>query len=92
MQELNINEDYLLDEYEFEPWVANTCEEFIYSGLTVDEYKNIIENRELFVDTITNIKNLGQYEMYVFGQLCYIISKRRNENYWYYLIEALKEN
>lgn len=30
--------------------------------------------------------------MYVFAKLCYIVNNDKNNNYWYYLIEALKEN
>lgn len=30
--------------------------------------------------------------MFIFGQLCYIASDRKDESYWYYLVEALKEN
>ena len=89
---LNVNEEYLLNEYEFEPWVANTIEEFIDSNLTVEEYENIIKSRDLFIEAITNAQNQGKYEMFVFGQLCYLASKRKNDDYWYYLIEAMKEN
>jgi hypothetical protein len=89
---LNVDEDYLLDEYEFEPWVANTIEEFIDSNLTIEEYENIIKNRDLFSEAIKQVKTRGKYEMFVFGQLCYLASQRKNDDYWYYLIEAMKEN
>ena len=51
-----IDKEYLLDEYEFEPWVANTIEEFCKLGLTVDEYKKKIENNGLFIDKINKFK------------------------------------
>lgn len=92
LADLGVNKDYLLSEYEFEPWVANTIEEFYRTGLTVDEYKKIIENNGLFIDKLKNIKNQGEYEMFIFGMVCYIASKRQYESYWYYLIEAMKEN
>ena len=43
LSDLGVNKDYLLSEYEFEPWVANTVEEFSQSSLKVNEYKNIRE-------------------------------------------------
>ena len=89
---LGVNKEYLLSEYEFEPWVANTIEEFSQSSLDVNEYKNIIENQDLFIDAINHTKNQGEYEMLVFGMICYIASERKYESYWYYLIEAMKEN
>lgn len=89
---LGVNKEYLLSEYEFEPWVANTIEELSQSSLNVNEYKNIIENQDLFIDAINHTKNQGEYEMLVFGMVCYIASKRKYESYWYYLIEAMKEN
>lgn len=92
LKDLNIDEKYLLDEYEFEPWVANTVEEFTYSGISLEEYIKIIKDTQLFVDTINNEQNQGKCEMFIFGELCYIASNRKDENYWYYLIEALKEN
>ena len=92
LSDLGVNKDYLLSEYEFEPWVANTVEEFSQSSLKVNEYKNIIENQHLFIDAINHTKNQGEYEMFVFGMVCYIASKRKYESYWYYLIEAMKEN
>jgi hypothetical protein len=92
LKDLNIDEKYLLDEYEFEPWVANTVEEFTYSGISLEEYIKIIKDTQLFVDTINNEQNQGKREMFIFGELCYITSNRKDENYWYYLIEALKEN
>lgn len=91
LSDLGVNKDYLLSEYEFEPWVANTVEEFSQSSLKVNEYKNIIENQHLFIDAINHTKNQGEYEMLVFGMVCYIASKRKYESYWYYLIEAMKE-
>ena len=91
LSDLGVNKDYLLSEYEFEPWVANTVEEFSQSSLKVNEYKNIIENQNLFIDAINHTKNQGEYEMLVFGMACYIASKRKYESYWYYLIEAMKE-
>ncbi len=30
--------------------------------------------------------------MYVFAKLCYMVNNDKNNNYWYYLTEALKEN
>ena len=30
--------------------------------------------------------------MFLFGEVCYIASERKYESYWYYLIEAMKEN
>ena len=92
LSDLGVNKDYLLSEYEFEPWVANTIEEFYRTGLTVDEYKKIIEDNSLFIDKLKNIKSQGEYEMFVFGMVCYIASKRSYKSYWYYLIEAMKEN
>ena len=92
LSDLGVNKEYLLNEYEFEPWVANTVEEFSQSSLNVNEYKNIIENQNLFIDAINHTKNQGEYEMLVFGMACYIASKRKYESYWYYLIEAMKEN
>lgn len=92
LADLGVNKDYLLSEYEFEPWVANTIEEFSKSSFDVNEYKNIIENQNLFIDIINHVKNQGEYEMFVFGMICYIASKRKYESYWYYLIEAMKEN
>ena len=91
LSDLGVNKDYLLSEYEFEPWVANTVEEFSQSSLKVNEYKNIIENQHLFIDAINHTKNQGEYEMLVFGMACYIASKRSYKSYWYYLIEAMKE-
>ena len=91
LSDLGVNKDYLLSEYEFEPWVANTVEEFYRTGLTVDEYKKIIEDNSLFIDKLKNIKSQGEYEMFVFGMVCYIASKRSYKSYWYYLIEAMKE-
>ena len=66
LSDLGVNKDYLLSEYEFEPWVANTVEEFYRTGLTVDEYKKIIEDNSLFIDKLKNIKSQGEYEMFVF--------------------------
>ena len=84
LSDLGVNKDYLLSEYEFAPWVANTVEEFSQSSLKVNEYKNIIENQHLFIDAINHTKNQGEYEMFVFGMVCYIASKRKYESYWYY--------
>lgn len=92
LNDLGVDYEYLLDEFEFEPWVANTIEEFSQTGLDVDEYKKIIENRDLFIDKVSNVKNQGEYEMFLFGEICYIASDRKYESYWYYLIEAMKEN
>lgn len=53
---LGVNEKYLLDEYEFEPWVANTVEEFYNSGLSLDEFIENIKNNYKFIDTINSNK------------------------------------
>lgn len=90
--DLGVDSNYLLSEFEFEPWVANTCEEFSRSGLTIDQYIEIIKDDNLFVDKVNSVKDIGQREMYIFGKICHICSNRKEENYWYYLIEALKEN
>lgn len=83
--------NYLLDEFEFEPWVANTVEEFAISGLSIEEYEKIIKDKNLFLEKTKNISK-GQFEMFLFGEVCYIASERKYESYWYYLIEAMKEN
>ena len=92
LYQLGINPEYVLSEYEFEPWVANTCEEFTLNKFTVDKYISIIENDKLFIDTVSNCKSQGLYEMFVFGKVCYITSTSAEDDYFYYLIEALKEN
>ena len=92
LQQLGVDEEYLLDEFQFQPWVANTCEQFIHSGITLNEFKEIIENKNKFTDILNNCKSQGIYQMYIFGMICYIASKRKFESYWYYLLEALKEN
>lgn len=53
---LGVNEKYLLDEYEFEPCVANTVEEFYNSGLSLDEFIENIKNNYKFIDTINSNK------------------------------------
>lgn len=92
LYQLGVDPDYVLSKYEFEPWVANTCEEFTLNKFTVDEYISIIENDNKFIETISNCKSHGLYEMFVFGKVCYIVSKTSQDDYYYYLIEALKEN
>lgn len=91
LYQLGVNYEYVLSEYEFEPWVANTCEEFVLAKLTVDKYEKIIKNNELFIDTISKCESQGMYEMFVFGKVCHITSTKEDD-YFYYLIEALKEN
>ena len=56
LSELGVNEKYLLDEYEFEPWVANTVEEFSKSGLSIDEFKQNIIDDNKFIDIINSNK------------------------------------
>ena len=92
LYQLGVDHEYVLSEYEFEPWVANTCEEFTLSKITIDKFKTIVENNELFVNEISNCNSQGMYEMFVFGKICFIVSKTSNDDFYYYLIEALKEN
>ena len=95
--EINIEEfkytfEYLLNGYEFEAWVANTCEEFEDSELTINEFKDIIENFDKFKNTF-EISDNDKQEMYLFGEICYLsyLNNKNDDRYWY-LIEALKEN
>lgn len=92
LYQLGVDPNYVLSKYEFEPWVANTCEEFTLNKFTVEEYISIIENDSKFIETISNCNSHGLYEMLVFGKVCYIVSKTPKDDYYYYLIEALKEN
>ena len=82
---------YLLNGYEFEAWVANTCEEFEDSELTINEFKDIIENFDKF-KYVFKISDNDKQEMYLFGEICYLSSLRGDDNRYWYLIEALKEN
>lgn len=95
--EINIKEfkhtfEYLLNGYEFEAWVANTCEEFEDSELTINEFKDIIENFDKFKNTF-EISDNDKQEMYLFSEICYLsyLNNKNDDRYWY-LIEALKEN
>lgn len=84
--------EYLLKGSEFEAWVANTCEELEDSNLTLTEYKDIIENFEWFKQMFET-SNDNKKEMFLFGEICYLsyLNDKNDDRYWY-LIEALKEN
>lgn len=84
--------EYLLKGSEFEVWVANTCEEFEDSDLTLTEYKDIIENFEWFKQMFETSDD-NKKEMFLFGEICYLsyLNDKNDDRYWY-LIEALKEN
>ena len=84
--------EYLLNGSEFEAWVANTCEEFEDSDLTINEFKDIIENFDKF-KYVFKISDNDKQEMYLFGEICYLsyLNNKNDDRYWY-LIEALKEN
>jgi hypothetical protein len=83
--------EYLLNGREFEAWVANTCEEFEDSELTIDEFKDIIENFDKF-KYVFKLSDNDKQEMYLFGEICYLSSLSGDDNRYWYLIEALKEN
>jgi len=88
--------NYLLNGREFEAWVANTCEEFEDSNLTIEQFKDIIENKskfELSINNAINSYNIGKEEMLIFSEICYLssLNDNKDDRYWY-LIEALKEN
>lgn len=88
--------NYLLNGREFEAWVANTCEEFEKSKLTIKQFKNIIENKlefEININKAINSYNIGKEEMLIFSEICYLnsLNNNKDDRYWY-LIEALKEN
>lgn len=90
--ELKQNFEYVLCGKEFEAWVANTVEEFENSGLTTDEFKNIIENKKLFKN-IFNSVDTDKQEMFLFGEICYFssLNDKTDDRYWY-LLEAMKNN
>lgn len=83
--------EYLLKGVEFEAWVANTCEEFEDSKITINEFKDIIENFEKFKHAF-KVSDNNKQEMYLFGEICYLVSLNGNDDRYWYLIEALKEN
>lgn len=83
--------EYLLKGVEFEAWVANTCEEFEDSKLTINKFKDIIENFEKF-KYVFKVSDNNKQEMYLFGEICYLASLNGNDDRYWYLIEALKEN
>ena len=79
---------------EFEAWLANCVENFEISKYSLQEFKSIIENKDLFEKNINRIKRRDNIlELFLFAELCYLSSKNNSEDkhYWY-LIEVLKEN
>lgn len=84
--------EYLLNGMEFEAWTANACEEFENAGLSISDFKNIIENDKIFINMFNESGN-DEQEMWLFGRLCYLTSMNdSSDDRWWYLLEALKEN
>ena len=93
-QMLNLIEELQQNSLEFEAWLANCVENFEISNYSLQEFKTIIENKNLFESNLNKIKhNDNILELFLFAELCYISSKnnKKDKRYWY-LIEALKEN
>ncbi|MBO5141483.1 MAG: hypothetical protein J6C46_00510 [Clostridia bacterium] len=91
---LNLIKELQKNSLEFEAWLANCVENFEISKYSLQEFKSIIENKDLFEKNITKIRhNDSILELFLFAELCYLSSKNNNEDkrYWY-LIEVLKEN
>ena len=92
--EFRRNFEYLFSGKEFEAWVANTCEEFEDSGMSLEEFKNIIENDSIFTDAFLR-ETTDKQEMLLFSRLCYLTtmnSEDKSDDRWWFLLEALKEN
>ena len=84
--------EYLLDGMQFEAWVANTCEQFIKSGITIEQFKFIIQDFEKFKNMFNNSSDDMQ-EMFLFGEICYLsYLNDKNDDRYYYLIEAMKNH
>ena len=84
--------EYLLDGMQFEAWVANTCEQFIKSGITIEQFKVIIQDFEKFKNMFNNSSDDMQ-EMFLFGEICYLsYLNDKNDDRYYYLIEAMKNH
>lgn len=91
---LNLIKELQKNSLEFEAWLANCVENFEISKYSLQEFKSIIENKDLFEKNINRIKRHDNIlELFLFTELCYLSSKNNSEDkrYWY-LIEVLKEN
>lgn len=92
--EFRRNFKYLFSGKGFEAWVANTREEFEDSGMSLEEFKNIIENDSIFTDIFLR-ETTDKQEMLLFSRLCYLTtmnSEDKSDDRWWFLLEALKEN
>lgn len=84
---------YLLSGKQFQAWVANTYQQFIDSGLTIQQFKNIIQNDKKLIYYIWyNNDDFDKIQMIIFAKFCYYASlnNSKDDRYWY-LIEALQE-
>lgn len=91
---LNLIKELQKNSLEFEAWLANCVENFEISKYSLQEFKSIIENKDLFEKNINRIKRRDNIlELFLFSELCYLSSKNNSEDkrYWY-LSEVLKEN
>ena len=86
--------EYLLSSKEFEAWVANACEDFESLNLSLNNFKNIVESDNKFNMIYLSCKDEKDLqELLLFGRLCYLSSlNNKNDDRYWYLIEALKEN
>lgn len=91
---LNLIKELQKNSLEFEAWLANCVENFELSKYSLQKFKSIIENKDLFEENIIQIKHYDNIlELFLFAELCYLSSKNNKEDkrYWY-LMEVLKEN
>ena len=65
--------EYLFNGKEFEAWVANTCEEFKDLGMSLEEFKEIVEDEIKFINKFIE-SDIYKREMWLFGRLCYLTS------------------
>ena len=86
--------NYIASGVEFDPWVANTVEEFYQTSMTIEEFENQLKDFNKMVEHIElSVKRPGIREMWQFAWLCYLSSENdpTDKRYWY-LIEAIKQN
>lgn len=85
---------YILNGFQFQPWCANIVQNFEYLNLDLIQFKNNIENFELFKDIcFKNIQNEILIQLYLFVEICYLASldNPADDRYWY-IIQTIKEN